>query len=127
MNLRFDVVDNTLTLTSANGNTELIYMRDPVSSNETVRSDSDHFSLQRIYPNPFTSETLFEYTLDKATQVQLSIFNSIGQLVGQLLNDRKQAGTHSVTWRPEGLPPGIYSYRLKMGQKVQAGKLIMEN
>ena len=102
-------------------------MREPVSSNEVGRSDPDYFTLTGNYPNPFIRETFFEFTLSQAAHIQLSIFNSFGQIVATIINDKHQAGEHSVRWQPAGLSPGIYFYQMSVDKKTKISKLIIGN
>jgi uncharacterized repeat protein (TIGR02543 family) len=75
-----------------------------------------------IYPNPFTSETSIEYTLDKASNVELVIYNLMGQKVAALVNTHQNAGSHSVKWFPQhengnDLARGIYICYLRTDDK----------
>ncbi len=50
------------------------------------------------YPNPFNAELALEYRLPGEQQVQLVIFNTLGQRVRHLESGRRQRGIHQVTW-----------------------------
>ncbi|RLC45460.1 MAG: hypothetical protein DRH57_07950, partial [Candidatus Cloacimonadota bacterium] len=76
------------------------------------------FELGQNYPNPFNPETKIEYQLPKDTQVEISIYNILGEKVRTLLNENRKAGYHSIIWngtdhRNRELPSGIYLYRIK--------------
>jgi hypothetical protein len=76
-----------------------------------------------LSPNPFTSLTILSYTLDKPSTVTISIFNPQGQLI-EKIEQKQQKGEQHVQWNAEGLPAGIYYFRLQAGEKVGGGKII---
>jgi uncharacterized repeat protein (TIGR02543 family) len=75
-----------------------------------------------IYPNPITSEASIEYTLDKASYVELVIYNLTGQKMATLVNTHQNAGSHLVKWFPQDengndLARGIYICYLRTDDK----------
>ncbi|OQX84175.1 hypothetical protein B6D60_09670, partial [candidate division KSB1 bacterium 4484_87] len=89
------------------------------------------FSLFQNYPNPFNSETVIRYQLPASGNVELSIYNGIGQKIRTLLNSSQPSGNHSTTWDGKddwGNPvsSGIYIYQLKVGcEFLQIKKLLL--
>ena len=78
------------------------------------------------YPNPFSSFTTLEYELEHSANVNLSIFNHLGQRVAVLVDREQAAGRQQVRWEADGMPVGIYFYQLRaegIGQ-VGAGKIV---
>ncbi len=76
------------------------------------------------YPNPFNPTTTITYTLTEPGPVTLSIYNHAGQLVEKLVNERKMAGVHAFTWRPENLSSGLYFYRIEKKGYRGTGKMM---
>ena len=71
------------------------------------------FDLKDNYPNPFNPVTNIEFTLDKAQNVDLAVYNLLGQKVVQIINnERMPAGLHRITFDAGSLQSGIYFYRL---------------
>ena len=62
----------------------------------------------KVYPNPFTSNTTIEFILTEPSQVKLSIYNTIGEVVFQTDNRMIHQGRHIVTWSASHLPAGLY-------------------
>jgi hypothetical protein len=99
-----------------------------------VSTEDDEFAselpdspqLKQNYPNPFNPSTNIEFSIPKASQVTLKVYNVLGQEVATLLQGRKQAGTHTVRFEAErSLSSGIYLYRLEAGETVITRKLTL--
>jgi ligand-binding sensor domain-containing protein len=82
------------------------------------------FAVEQNYPNPFNPSTMISYQLATAGRVMLKVFNSIGQEVAVLVNEQKDAGTYSVRWDAQGVPSGIYFYRLQAGDRLETRKMV---
>lgn len=66
------------------------------------------FSLDQPYPNPFNSETRIAFSLPVSTEITLSIVDLSGRVVESLCNQRMAAGFHTVAWKAESFPTGVY-------------------
>jgi hypothetical protein len=71
------------------------------------------FELGQNYPNPFNPSTTISYTLSHASQVQLTVVNTLGQEVATLVNEDKPAGSYTVNFNAGKLASGVYFYTLK--------------
>jgi len=71
------------------------------------------FYLSQNYPNPFNPETRIDFTLAEKQMVSLRIYNSLGELVNELVNEEREAGSYSVTFIGSNLPSGVYIYKLQ--------------
>lgn len=84
-------------------------------SNETATDlVPSGYKLDQNYPNPFNPSTKIAYTVPKAGNVSLKVFNALGQEVATLFEGRKQAGSHELTFDASGLTSGVYFYRLEV-------------
>jgi hypothetical protein len=83
------------------------------------------YELAKNYPNPFNPTTTINYTLAKAGQVTLDVFNMLGQKVKTLVKTKQDAGSYSVQFNAEGLSSGIYMYRLQTEGFVQVHKMVL--
>ncbi len=83
------------------------------------------FNLQQNYPNPFNSSTVISYQLPVSRQVELSIYNLLGQKIVTLVSEKQLAGIYKISWDARGLASGVYLYRLEAGEFVQVKKLIL--
>jgi hypothetical protein len=87
------------------------------------------FELDQNYPNPFNPSTTIQYSLAKAGQVSLKVYNLIGNEVGTLVNGYQEAGIYTVSFGSSketfSLSSGVYYYRLEAGSFVSTKKLIL--
>ena len=80
--------------------------------------------LHQNYPNPFNPSTTIRYELPKAANVTIKIFNTLGQEIAVLVNERKDTGSYQVQWNAT-VPSGIYFYRFQAGEYVETKKMIL--
>jgi hypothetical protein len=88
------------------------------------------FSLSYNYPNPFNPRTQIDYALPKDCNVELTIFNILGQKVKTLADEFQTAGFKTVNWdgkddKGQECASGIYFYRLKAAEFSQAKKMVI--
>lgn len=78
------------------------------------------FELKKNYPNPFNSTTKILYSIPKACQVRIIIFDVLGRVVKRLVDNYQAAGKYKVIWdgRDEVgkyVSSGIYFYQMIAG------------
>jgi hypothetical protein len=83
------------------------------------------YMLEQNYPNPFNPVTVIKYQLSAVSKVTLKTYNVLGQEVKTLVNEIQDAGYKSVEWDANGMPSGMYFYRLTAGNFVETKKLIL--
>jgi hypothetical protein len=79
--------------------------------------------LESNYPNPFNPNTTIKLNISKGEQGTLTIYNIRGQAV---LIKGFTSGRHDFGWAAEGLPSGIYLYRLKTKTTDIRKKMILQ-
>lgn len=82
-------------------------------------------SLKQNYPNPFNPSTTLAFSLSRATTARIDIFNSNGQLVSTLLNERLQAGQYQREFNAANLNSGVYFARLQAGDETVTKKMTL--
>ena len=106
---------------------------------QTVPNDNDISQLvtgyNGNYPNPFNPETTISFTVGansakSAQQVVGKIYNLKGQLVKELVNEKLTPNKYNYTWRGDdnqgkAVASGVYYLRLKIGDEVRTGKMVM--
>jgi hypothetical protein len=83
------------------------------------------FELSQNYPNPFNPKTVVSYQLPVASIVKLVVYDLLGREVSVLVNERREAGVHTITFDGSGLPSGVYFYRIQARDFVEARKLLL--
>jgi hypothetical protein len=83
------------------------------------------FELAQNFPNPFNPTTQIEYTLNNNTNVQITVYDLLGHEIATLVNEKKNAGSHSVVWDASGQSAGIYLYQMKTGNQILTRKMVL--
>jgi hypothetical protein len=77
------------------------------------------------YPNPFNPVTNVQYDLPHAGEIQLEVFNVLGERVAQLFDGYAAAGRHQVVFNGATLPTGVYFCRLRAQDLVKTIRLLL--
>ena len=77
-----------------------------------------------ISPNPFTTSTTLSFRLGKPENVRFTIYNLQSQIVYTIVEWRER-GEQQLQWNAEGLPAGMYFYRILAGNRIGSGKLVV--
>ncbi|MBS4034780.1 MAG: T9SS type A sorting domain-containing protein [Ignavibacterium sp.] len=92
----------------------------------------DRFVLEQNYPNPFNPSTKIRYhipsvisTEGKNLNVQLKVYDVLGNEVTTLVNEYHKVGSYEVIFDASNLPSGTYFYRLQAGETTDTKKLIL--
>lgn len=83
------------------------------------------FQLEQNYPNPFNPSTVVRYSLEKATDVNLSVYNVLGEKVRVLIDTQQDAGVYEVTFDASNLASGVYFYRLSTPEQNITMKMML--
>ncbi|MCE2448422.1 MAG: T9SS type A sorting domain-containing protein, partial [Candidatus Latescibacteria bacterium] len=88
------------------------------------------FSLANNYPNPFNPATTIKYALPQAADVELTVYNVLGQPVRTLIAEHQNAGRYVVEWDAtndsgHSLSSGMYFYRLEAGGDLEVKKMLL--
>jgi hypothetical protein len=81
------------------------------------------FSLSQNDPNPFAEMTRISFTLPASGCTTLKIYDTTGRLVATLLDDRMEAGVHSVVWNRSDVVSGVYFYTMESGGRSLTKKM----
>ena len=110
----------TYTVTDANGATASLSLQTLPAA----------FSLADNFPNPFNPETTIKYALPQAADVELTVYNVVGQPVRTLVAEHQSAGRYVVEWDAtndsgHSLSSGMYFYRLQAGEEFHEVKKML--
>ena len=89
------------------------------------RNTPEHVELYQNYPNPFNPVTDISFSIDRAQNVRLSVFNTSGQFVSELINGKLDKGFHKVNFNASDLNSGIYFYKLECSGYSGTKKMLL--
>lgn len=93
-----------------------------INPNEQI---PEAYSLQQNYPNPFNPVTVINYQLAASGFVEIKIYDVLGNEVKTLVNQKQNAGSHSVDFDGSGLPSGVYFYRINAGEFRESKSMML--
>jgi len=83
------------------------------------------YTLEQNYPNPFNPSTKIEFGIPQQANVELKVYNVLGQEVATLVRENLRAGRHQVTFDAKNMASGIYFYKITAGQFVSTKKMVL--
>jgi len=83
------------------------------------------YALEQNYPNPFNPSTTINFSLPKTTDVTLTIYNTLGEKITELVRSRLEAGKYSFEWNAQNIVSGIYIYELKTNNVLLTKKMVL--
>ena len=83
------------------------------------------YNLEQNYPNPFNPNTILKFAIAKEGNVNLSVYNILGERVMELKNEMMKPGYYEVEFNASSLASGVYFYQLKAGDFIQTKKMVL--
>jgi endoglucanase len=102
----------------------------PVEGYPDQKTDPKEYFLYQNFPNPFNPFTHINFKLKKQSNVEIGIFNAMGQLVRVLINEKRPAGSYSLVWNGTDdagslLPSGTYFFHIQAGDFAETRKTVL--
>ncbi|MFC1557454.1 T9SS type A sorting domain-containing protein [candidate division KSB1 bacterium] len=118
--------DHTVNLLSYSPN--LITHRDSLTT--AVDDDKNlplpkEFNLKQNYPNPFNNSTIIPFEIPQGSEVDLKIYNILGQELADLVDGYHAAGVYKIRFDGSNYPSGIYFYKLNAEGIDETKKLVI--
>jgi len=83
------------------------------------------FRLYQNYPNPFNPMTKITWQSPVAGLQTIKVYNILGKEVATIVDDFKSAGRYEVQFNGNGLPSGIYLYKIQAGNFSEVKKMVL--
>jgi Tol biopolymer transport system component len=103
----------------------ILYIGESAVNVEQHENIPAEFNLYQNYPNPFNPTTKIGFRIADFGFVTLKVYNVHGEEIVTLVNEEKTAGSYEVIWEAKNLASGIYFYKMKAGNFVQAKKMVL--
>jgi plastocyanin len=84
-----------------------------VAPKPRATGNAGEFTLAQNYPNPFNSQTIIQFTVPTESNVRITVLDILGQTIRRVFAGNVAAGQHNVPFNADGLPSGVYFYRLE--------------
>ena len=83
------------------------------------------YSIGSAYPNPFNPSTTLNIDLNMDAQVNVSVYNTMGQLMEVLINDNLSAGSYPFVWNAKDAPSGMYFIKSNINSDISTQKILL--
>ena len=83
------------------------------------------FLLEQNYPNPFNPSTIISYQLSVNSNVSLKVYDALGNEIGALVDEYREAGRYEIDFNASELSSGIYFYKLQAGSFIETKKMML--
>lgn len=98
-----------------------------ITANTPVSSEIPAvFSLNQNYPNPFNPVTKIEYSVSRSSNIQIKVYDVLGNEVKSVVNNYSAPGKYSISFDASNLSSGIYFYSMfSDGQRIDTRKMML--
>lgn len=124
-----DVIDGTLLNSFLKSGSDLVITDTRINklriNGKLSGEQALEYKLEQNYPNPFNPNTTIRFSVADESQVNLSIFNLLGEKVKELKNEVMKPGNYLVEFDATQFSSGVYIYKLKSGSTILSRKMIL--
>ncbi len=94
--------------------------------NTSIADIPSKFKLEQNYPNPFNPNTVISYELSVSSDVNLKVYDILGNEVATFVNQKQNAGNYNIEFDGSNLSSGIYFYRMEVdGNAIDTKRMIL--
>jgi len=93
-------------------------------SNDNNSNIPNSFEITSIYPNPFNPSTKISYTLNVIDNVNITVFDTLGNEIDTLFDGYQGIGNHEISWIPNSqIPSGSYFIKINTSNNHLVNKV----
>ena len=113
------------------GSSKLVWLNDSELQVTNYRGQlPNNYYIENAFPNPFNPNTTIKYYIPRKAYVKITIYDMIGNVIKDLVNENQNYGYKSVQWNAtnnQGQPvsAGVYLYSIEAGDFRQTKKMIL--
>jgi hypothetical protein len=86
---------------------------------------AENFILNAAYPNPFNPRTVISMQCEAGSDAVVTVYNTQGVPVKELINGYVEPGTYEITWDAAGMPSGVYIVKMTAGNVLRSRKIVL--
>jgi outer membrane protein assembly factor BamB len=109
----------------ASGDSVVVFANTDTNVDDSKDASLQEFELMQNHPNPFNSITSIKFFLPQSEFVSLKIYNTLGEDIYTLVNEKRAAGLHSIDFDGTRLPGGLYFYKIAAGSFADTKELLL--
>ena len=83
-------------------------------------------SIMKVMPSLFKGKTTIRYELPDNANVDIALYNALGQKVRTIVNGYRKAGRYTIRWDASGIKRGVYFIRFKSGRYETTRKIVVK-
>ena len=127
---RLRETEEKIMVTNFRVNGELFPDQEYLLKKESSAGQIKDFALEQNFPNPFNLTTCIRYALPLAADVEIKIYNAVGQKISDLMTSFQEAGRHEMFWNGtdsngQVVPTGVYFVKINAGEFQGLQKMIL--
>ena len=101
-------------------------VQNPVSVGNISSNIPEGYKLYQNFPNPFNPSTNIRFDVKNNSNVKITVYNSQGKIVDELVNKQLKSGTYEIMWNASSHASGIYFYQLESeGRIIESKKMLL--
>ncbi|MHA2113779.1 MAG: T9SS type A sorting domain-containing protein [Candidatus Hodarchaeales archaeon] len=86
---------------------------------------ANNFGLESVYPNPFNSSAVIRYSIDRPSEISISVYNIVGEEVESIVNGYFGAGKYENVWNACEQSSGVYFSRIIINGNIYTKKMTL--
>lgn len=91
----------------------------------SLSSEITKYEIHQNYPNPFNPTTKIKYSLPKAGFVSIKIYDVVGRMIKELVNEVQEIGNYSITFDGSQFSSGVYFYRIETNNFIDTKRMVL--
>ena len=124
--MKYDLLNDTLEQ-FLNGTNPILIQNEELGIKNNILNN---FNIYQNYPNPFNPVTNILYNLPEDGFVKITVFDILGNVINQLVNEVQNSGYKTVKWdatnnKGQPVSAGVYLYSIEVGDLRQTKKMIL--
>ncbi len=96
-----------------------------VTAVDNQKQTVNNYKLSQNYPNPFNPTTTIQYSIMQPGKVTMKVYDVLGRVVANLVNQYQAAGNYTVNFDASRLASGVYFYQIQSGAFQSVKKMML--